>query len=159
MALLTHDERRRMRYTPEQIYDLVADIERYPQFLPWLAGARLTRRVGDAQHWELLIGYKMLRERFTSEVVFDPKRQIRARYLDGPLKHLSTQWSFAPHAEGCEIDFRVEFEFKSRFLGRIIEVFFNEAIVMMTNAFETRARALYGPPSALRAPQAQPGKI
>lgn len=148
MALLSHDERRRLPYTAEQMYDLVADIDRYPQFLPWLSGARLARRVNGAEHWELLIGFKMLRERFTSEVTFDPKRQIKARYLDGPLKHLSTNWTFRPREDGCEIDFQVEFEFRSRLLGRIIEVFFNEAIVMMTNAFETRARALYGIPGA-----------
>jgi coenzyme Q-binding protein COQ10 len=159
MALLTHDERRRLPYSAEQMYDLVADIERYPQFLPWLAGARLTRRVGEAQHWELLIGYKMLRERFTSEVTYEPKRMIRARYLDGPLKHLSTEWRFTPVADGCDVDFRVEFEFRSRLLGRIIEVFFNEAIVMMANAFETRARSLYGAARIARAGQPQPGKI
>lgn len=146
MAVLSHDERRRLPYTAEQMYDLVADIDRYPQFLPWLAGARLARRIDGAEHWELLIGYKMLRERFTSEVTYEPKRVINARYLDGPLKHLSTNWIFAPVEGGCEIDFKVEFEFRSRLLGRIIEVFFNEAIVMMTNAFETRARALYGIP-------------
>jgi coenzyme Q-binding protein COQ10 len=144
MATLSHDERRRMPYSAEQMYDLVAAIDRYPQFLPWLSGARLARRVNGAEHWELLIGFKMLRERFLSEVIFEPKRRINARYLDGPLKHLTTNWTFQPVEGGCEIDFQVEFEFKSRLLGRIIEVFFNEAIVMMTNAFESRARALYG---------------
>ncbi len=141
----THAEKRLLPYTPEQLFDLVADIERYPEFLPWCVGARVRERQGNEIVSDLLIGYKMVRERFTSRVVLHKPDRIDVSYSEGPFKYLTNHWLFIRQDDGsCLIDFYVDFEFKSRFLQKIIEVFFNEAVKRMVGAFETRAHQLYG---------------
>jgi coenzyme Q-binding protein COQ10 len=141
----THAERRRLPYSPEQLFDLVADVERYPEFLPWCVGARVRERTPGLVVADLLIGYRMVRERFTSRVILDRPGRIDVSYSDGPFRYLDNHWLFQPEPDGgCTIDFFVDFEFRSRMLQKIIEVLFNEAVRRMVGAFETRARNLYG---------------
>jgi coenzyme Q-binding protein COQ10 len=141
----THAERRFLPYTPEQLYDLVADVERYPEFLPWCLAARIRKREGDTVIAELAIGIKMVRERFTSTVVLHPKYRIDVTYAEGPFKYLSNRWLFEPAPGGVTVDFYVDFEFRNRVLQKIMEVVFGEAVRRMVAAFEIRARQLYGP--------------
>jgi coenzyme Q-binding protein COQ10 len=143
----THAERRRLPYTAEQLFALVADVERYPEFLPWCLGARIRERNATTITADLLIGFKMVRERFTSKIVLDPPRGIDVSYSEGPFRYLDNHWTFEPQADGgCIIDFYVDFEFRSRMLQKIIGLLFNEAVRRMVAAFETRARQLYGAP-------------
>ena len=141
-----HAEQRQLPYRPEQLFDLVADIERYPEFLPWCLGARVTRRDGNVIHADLIIGFRMIRERFKSRVTLDrPALRIDVAYLDGPFKYLNNHWIFEPMPGGqTRLDFFVDFEFRSALLSRLIGVLFNEAVRRMVAAFETRARQLYG---------------
>jgi coenzyme Q-binding protein COQ10 len=151
----THAERRVLPYRPEQMFDLVADIERYPEFLPWCVGSRIRAREGNVIVADLIIGFKMIRERFTSRVRLDrPGLSIDVTYAEGPFRYLSNHWSFEslPN-EGCRIDFYVDFEFRSHMLQKIIGVLFNEAVRRMVAAFEARARRLYG--DAIAVPTAQ----
>ena len=144
----THDERRVIGYSPEQIYALVADVERYPEFLPWCIAARIRRRDENLMVADLVIGFKMVRERFTSHVKLDPAaRCIDVRYAEGPFKYLDNHWVFEDHPEGCVIDFYVDFEFRSRLLQKMMEALFHEAVRRMVRAFETRAHDLYGEPA------------
>jgi coenzyme Q-binding protein COQ10 len=141
----THAERRVLPHTPQQLYDLVADVERYPEFLPWCVAARIKTREERRLLADLVIGYKMVRERFTSDVKLSPEAlRIDVAYTEGPFKYLNNHWIFNPVEGGTEIDFYVDFEFNNRFLQKIIEVFFNEAVKRMVGAFETRALQLYG---------------
>lgn len=141
----THAEKRILPYRPEQMYDLVAGVEHYPVFLPWCIGARIRERNDNLLVADLIIGFKMFRERFTSRVTLDPaKQRIDVAYSEGPFKYLKNHWIFRPHAQGCEIDFFVDFEFRNRLLQKTIELLFGEAVRRMVAAFETRAEALYG---------------
>jgi coenzyme Q-binding protein COQ10 len=145
----THAERRVVPYTPEQMFDLVAAVERYPEFLPWCVAARINRREGNVLWADLVIGFKLFRERFSSRVTLDrAARHIDVAYEKGPLKHLNNHWLFEPHPQGCLIDFYVDFEFHSKVLQKAIGLLFNEAVQRMVGAFEKRATALYGPPAA-----------
>ncbi len=140
----THAEKRVLPYTPAQMFDLVADVAAYPEFLPWCIAVRVRKREGHVVTADLVIGFKMFRERFTSRVTLDRPRRIDVQYIQGPLKYLNNHWLFAPHPEGVEIDFSVDFEFHSRILEKLIGTLFNEAFRRMVGAFETRARVLYG---------------
>jgi coenzyme Q-binding protein COQ10 len=143
----THSERRVLPYTPQQLFDLVADIERYPEFLPWCVATRITERSDDRLVSEMVIGFKMFRERFVSRVKLDREgHRIDVSYAEGPFKYLTNHWLFEAHPRGCMIDFFVEFEFRSRLLQKVIQVLFHEAVRRMVGAFEARARDLYGPP-------------
>ena len=145
----THDERRVIGHSPRQLYDLVADVERYPEFLPWCMAARVRRREGNVVVADMVIGFKMIRERFTSRVTVDPERlRVDVAYLDGPFRHLDNHWIFEDHPEGCLIDFYVDFAFRSKILQGMMEALFHEAVRRMVAAFETRAHALYGAPEA-----------
>jgi coenzyme Q-binding protein COQ10 len=141
----THAEQRLLPYSAEQLFDLVADVERYPEFLPWCLGARVRTREANIITADLLIGFKMVRERFTSRVVLDRPGNLHVSYTEGPFRYLNNHWRFLPRPEGgCIIDFYVDFEFRSRVLQKIIGVLFNEAVRRMVGAFEARARQLYG---------------
>ena len=143
----THAEKKLLPYTREQLFDLVADIERYPEFLPWCVGARIRERKDNEILGDLLIGYKMVRERFTSRVVLSRPDRIDVSYSEGPFKYLHNHWLFLPQPNGATlIDFYVDFEFRSKMLQKIMEMFFNEAVKRMVAAFETRAHKLYGEP-------------
>ncbi len=145
--MATHAERRALPYTQEQMYALVADVERYPEFLPWCRAARITRRDGDVLYADLVIGFKVFRERFTSKVTLNPPDSVHVEYINGPMRHLNNHWRFEPHDKGCIIDFYVDFEFRSALLQAAIGLLFNEAVRRMVAAFEARARVLYGSPA------------
>ncbi len=141
----THAERRIVPYAPEQLYALVSEVDRYPEFLPWCLAARIRKREGALLVADLVIGYKMVRERFTSRVNLDPAAmRIDVTYAEGPFRYLNNHWRFYQHPGGCEIDFYVDFEFRSRILRKMIGPLFNEAVRRMVAAFEARARDLYG---------------
>ncbi|MBB3264255.1 coenzyme Q-binding protein COQ10 [Azospirillum sp. OGB3] len=141
----THAEKKVLPYTPEQMYRLVADVEKYPEFLPWCLAARIRRHEGDVMFADLVIGFKMVRERFTSRVELDEaNRRINVQYTEGPFQYLNNHWIFTPHEGGVCVDFYVDFEFRSKMLQKIMGVLFNEAVRRMVQAFETRANQLYG---------------
>ena len=152
----THAEKRALPYTKEQLFDLVADVERYPEFLPWCLASRIRKREGDTITADLLIGFRMVRERFTSKVVLDRPGRIDVSYSEGPFRYLNNHWLFSTMADGrtC-IDFDVDFEFRSALLQKLIGLLFNEAVRRMVAAFEARARELYGP-GTTAAPAARP---
>ena len=140
----THAERRRLPYSAEQLYALVADVESYPKFLPWCVAARIKQRQDNVAIADLVIGFKMLREKFTSKVTLGPHR-VDVEYIDGPFKYLNNHWIFEPQPDGgCVIDFHVDFEFRSKMLQTIMGALFNEAVKVMVGAFEKRARQIYG---------------
>ncbi len=145
--MLKHLEQRHLPYTPEQMFALVADVGRYQEFLPWCIASRVNRRDGDNVFYaDLVVGYKMFRERFSSKVVLTPPSEIRIEYLKGPLKNLKNRWQFIRQPDNtCLIDFAVEFEFSNVALQTLANMFFNEVVKRMVGAFETRAQALYGP--------------
>lgn len=141
----THAEKKVLPYTPEQMYALVAEVERYPEFLPWCLGTRIRRREGNVLFADLIIGFKMVRERFTSRVELNEAgRRIDVQYTDGPFQYLNNHWIFDPHEQGCCVDFYVDFEFRSKMLQKIMGMLFNEAVRRMVQAFENRAHQLYG---------------
>ncbi len=138
-----------MPYTARQMYDLVADVASYPQFLPWCAAARITSVVpvqgGREMTADLVVSFKVFREKFASQVALaDEAMTIETRYLDGPFKYMHSTWSFEDRSDGgCDVSFFVDFEFKNRVLQGIIGVVFNEAMHRIVRAFETRAKTLY----------------
>ncbi len=141
----THAEQRAMPYSCEQMYDLVAGVDKYPEFLPWCLASRITKREGNVFYADLIIGYKMIREKFGSRVTALRPDHVHVEYLSGPMKHLSNHWRFLPQPDGtCIIDFYVDFEFKNPVLQKLIAVFFEEAVKRMVGAFEARAQQLYG---------------
>ncbi len=139
-----HSETRFLPYTPQQLYALVLDIERYPEFLPWCVAARILERGDDWLRADLIAGYKAIREKFTSEVQLTPNRRIEVRYISGPLKQLSNVWCFDPAPGGCNLGFELSFSFKTALLSNLFEMFFEQALKRMAAAFEARAHQLYG---------------
>ncbi len=144
----THAERKILPYSPEQMFDLVADVGKYPSFLPWCAGARVRSHTETELVADLTIGFGPFRESFTSRVALDRPNSVGVKYENGPFRYLNNQWAFKPNPKGCEVNFFVEFEFKSRLLQSAIGVVFNEAVRRMVNAFLKRARDVYGAPPA-----------
>lgn len=148
----THAEKRTVPYTAEEMYALIADVARYPEFLPWCAAARVreTRELpdgsGTVMDADLVISFKVYREKFGSRVTLRPEaRTIDVEYLDGPFRYLQNHWHFRPVEGGrCEVDFFVDFEFKSAILQKLIGLVFHEAMVRIVRAFERRAEQLYG---------------
>jgi coenzyme Q-binding protein COQ10 len=145
----THAERQVVPYTPEQLFDLVADVGKYPQFLPWCIGARVRGQSAAGLVADLTIGFGPFRESFTSRVTLDRPNRVQVRYENGPFRYLNNQWDFRPHQNGTEVAFFVDFEFRSRILQAAIGVVFNEAVRRMVNAFLKRARDVYGTPHAV----------
>jgi coenzyme Q-binding protein COQ10 len=140
----THAERKHLPYTVEQMFDLVADVEKYGDFLPWCVACRVTKNDGDVLEADLIIGYKMFREKFKSRVILDRPEEIRVDYLSGPLKSLSNQWTFIRNSDNtCTIDFYVDFEFKNPMLQGLVSMFFDKVVSRMVSAFEKRADDLY----------------
>jgi coenzyme Q-binding protein COQ10 len=136
-------------HTPEQMFDLVADVERYPEFLP-LCNGLVVRSRKDRDGKTLLVadmtvGYKAIRETFTTQVLLNKaEHAIDVQYIDGPFKYLDNRWRFQPAADGgCTIDFFIDYEFKSRILGALMDSMFDRAFRMFTDAFETRAAKIY----------------
>ncbi|AVO39439.1 type II toxin-antitoxin system RatA family toxin [Pukyongiella litopenaei] len=146
----THSETRTLPYRAQQMYDLVADVAAYPEFLPWCVAARVRQVVpqGDAQVMEadLVIGFQVFRERFGSRVTLWPDRKrIDTEYLDGPFRYMRSNWAFADLPDGrCEVSFFVDFEFRNAILQKMIGVVFHEAMHRIVAAFEARAKELHG---------------
>ena len=146
----SHSESRPLPYTAQQMYDLVADVGSYPKFLPWTAAARVRRvtEQGDGSKLmeaDLVISFKVFRERFGSRVVLWPdEKKIETEYLDGPFKYMRSNWRFEEVEEGCIVHFDVDFEFKNMILQKAAGLFFYEAMQRIVRAFETRAKELYG---------------
>ncbi len=163
-----HSETRSLPWTARQMYDLVADVERYPEFLPWTAAARIRSRSpgpegAEVLEADLVISFKVFRERFGSRVTLWPEAgRIDTEYLDGPFRYMRSNWGFrdlpagadggadggAGGGGGCEVSFFVDFEFRNPILQRIIGAVFGEAMARIVRAFEKRAAELYGPGSA-----------
>lgn len=144
-----HHETRVLPYSAQQMYNLVADVANYPKFLPWTAAARIRSTTDAGDHSvmlaDLVISFKVFRERFGSKVVLWPdKMRIDTAYLDGPFKHMESCWQFADVEGGCEVKFDVDFEFRNKLLQGAAGMFFNEAMQRVVRAFERRAAELYG---------------
>lgn len=138
-------EQRRLPYGAEQMFDLVADVDKYPEFLPWVVATRVRSHSETEMVADMLVGFKALREKFTSHVTLDRPDHIRVQYVDGPLRDLDNHWTFTPLEDGgCEIDFAVDFVFKSRMFEALAGQYFDRAFRKMVAAFETRADELYG---------------
>ncbi|BAV45243.1 ubiquinone-binding protein [Mesorhizobium sp. 113-1-2] len=140
---------RRVAHTPQQMFALVADVEAYPQFLPLCEALTVRSRKERDGRTVLLadmsIGYKAIRETFTTQVLLKPdEKTIDVKYIDGPFKYLSNIWRFDPAGSGCEVHFFIDYEFKSRILGVLMGTMFDRAFRMFAEAFEKRADVIYG---------------
>ncbi len=141
----THAEKRHLPYSQKQLFDLVAEVHRYPEFLPWCTACRITKREGKVFFADLVVRFKVFTERFESKVTLHEHEQVDVEYIDGPFRYLNNHWRFIPKDDGsCVIDFFVDFEFRSKVLQALIGLLFNEAVSRMVSAFEARARDLYG---------------
>lgn len=144
-----HSETKTLPYSADQMYDLVADVASYPEFLPWTAAARIRSVTDKGDHTEMLadlvISFKVFRERFGSRVLLWPEaKRIDTAYIEGPFKHLESTWSFAAVPGGCDVSFEVDFEFRNKLLQGAAGMFFNEAMQRIVRSFERRAAVLYG---------------
>ena len=145
----TYSETRVLPYSPDKIFALVVDIEKYPEFLPWCRAARVLSRSKDSFLGELVISFSHMTERYTSRVIptppiADKEGWIEVVLVNGPFKHLTNHWRFVPHADGTELHFTVDFEFKSKLLNTLMGGMFTRASEKMVGAFMDRAKALYG---------------
>ena len=141
----THAEKRVLQHSQDHLYQMVADVEQYPQFLPWCTALRIRSRSEEQVTADMMIGFKIFREKFTTRVTFSPPDRIDVEYLNGPFRYLNNHWIFIPQDEGsCMVDFYVDFEFHSKILQKTIGLVFNEAVQKMIGAFESRADDLYG---------------
>ena len=140
-----HSETRRLPYTPEQMFDLVADVRRYPEFLPWVSAMRVRKDTAEETLADMIVGFKGLRETFTSKVTKQHPETIRVEYIEGPLKYLNNDWRFRADGEGgCLVDFSVDFAFKNRMFEMLAGQVFGVALRRMIGAFKERAARLYG---------------
>jgi coenzyme Q-binding protein COQ10 len=140
-----HSETRHLPYTPEQLFDLVADVERYDEFLPWVVAVRIRSSSERETIADLVVGFSAFKERFTSRVVKDRPERICVDYIEGPLKYLHNEWTFERASDGgTNLRFSVDFAFRSRLFESLAGQMFDRALRRMTSAFERRAAALYG---------------
>lgn len=140
-----HHERRSLPHSAEQMYDLVADVKRYPEFLPWVSAIRIRKDIETEMLADMIVGFRSLRETFSSRVVKTPYSSIVVDYLDGPMKHLHNSWNFENVAGGgSTVDFTVDFSFRNRVFEALAGQFFDSALRKMTGAFIERADDLYG---------------
>jgi len=140
-----HSEDRYLPYTPEQLFDLVADVEHYDDFLPWVVAVRVRSSSETETVADLVVGFGAFKERFTSRVVKERPKRICVDYIEGPLKYLHNEWRFERAADGgADVHFSVDFAFKSRLFESLAGAMFDRALRRMINAFEQRAAALYG---------------
>jgi coenzyme Q-binding protein COQ10 len=144
----THSETKILKYKPEQMFDLVADVNSYPKFLPWCSAARIHSRnmidKNEILEADLVISFKVFREKFASKVtLIRSENQILTEYIDGPFKRMHSTWHFKGLECGSEVSFYVDFEMKNAVLQKIVGVVFNEAMQRVLSAFENQAKALY----------------
>jgi len=140
-----HSETRNICYSPEQMFDMVADVGRYQEFLPWVAATRVRSDTPNLMIADLVVGFKAIKETFTSRVAKQRPSSLTVDYIEGPLKYLHNSWSFAPDGNGgTDIQFCVDFAFKSRLFESLAGQMFDRALRRMIGAFEQRAHDLYG---------------
>ena len=140
-----HSETRHLPYTPDQLFDMVADVARYDEFLPWVVAVRIRSSSETETVADLVVGFNAFKERFTSRVTKRRPTEITVDYIEGPLKYLKNEWQFEAAPEGgTNVFFSVDFAFKSRIFEALAGQMFDRALRRMTGAFETRAAALYG---------------
>ncbi len=141
--MISHRETRFIPYPAALMYRVVADVEQYPQFLPWVVALRVLARRDNGLTAEMAVGYGGLRERYTSDVKLDPvAHTIDVVQSKGPFKTLENHWRFTPQGHGCEVEFSILFEFKSRLLHGVAGHAFEKVMLKMADAFEARAAAL-----------------
>ena len=141
---MKHEERRIIKHTPSNLFKLVSDVQRYPEFLPWCLGARVRKNLKNNFEADLIIGFKIYKEIYSSEISLDNiNKKIIVNYKDGPFEYLENYWVFKDNKNGCEVQFMVDFKFKSIFLQTLMETLFSEAARRMVGAFEKRANELY----------------
>ena len=147
-----YKEKRVLPYTPEQLFSLVADVGRYPEFLPWILSTRLSDMSNHSSTFssptqftaDVDVGYKIVRESYRSRVLLTPFERIDIEYISGPFKHLHNYWAFKPQANNTVlVDFFIDFEFKSSMLHMVMQPLFSEAVSRLITAFETRAKNIY----------------
>ena len=140
-----HTETRNLCYTPEQMYDLVADVKSYAAFLPWVAAVRIRSDSDTLMVADLVVGFGSFKETFASRVTKHRPTDIKVDYIEGPLKYLTNSWKFEPDGKGgTDVDFCVDFAFKSRIFEALAGQMFDRALRRMIGAFEERAHQLYG---------------
>ncbi|MHA6317439.1 type II toxin-antitoxin system RatA family toxin [Altererythrobacter sp. CAU 1778] len=138
-------ETRQLPYSCEQMFDLVADVDSYGEFLPWVIATRVREDSDTEMTADMLVGFKAIREKFTSRVIKRRPEFIEVQYVDGPMRDLDNVWEFRPLDDGgCEIDFRVDFTFRNRMFEALAGQYFDRAFRKMMSAFEARAAELYG---------------
>ena len=143
---------RRVKHSPGEMFALVADVEKYPQFLPLCEGLTVRRRTpreggGEVLLADMTVGYKAIRETFTTQVLLNrAERAIDVKYIDGPFRYLDNRWRFVAAGEGgCDVHFFIDYEFKNKILGSIMGAMFERAFRMFAEAFEARAAKIYSP--------------
>jgi coenzyme Q-binding protein COQ10 len=138
-----HSEKRTLPYSAEMMYAIVADVKRYPEFLPWILEADIIKQTEQGFLADLTVGYKLFQDTYRSEVILTPQERVEIRYVKGPFKHLHNHWVFSPaSSNSVHIDFFIDFEFQSSFFQSMIQSVFTEAVKKMVTAFEDRAKAL-----------------
>ncbi|MEG3086331.1 type II toxin-antitoxin system RatA family toxin [Sphingomonas sp. PB4P5] len=151
-----HSETRRLPYSCEQMFDLVADVGRYAEFLPWVTAIRVRSNSETEMLADMIVGFKGLRETFTSKVEKQRPSHLSVDYIDGPLKYLRNDWTFRPDGEhGCFVDFTVDFAFKNRVFEMLAGQVFGSALRKMIGAFEERAAVLYASSGGISSSSAQ----
>ena len=141
---MKHEERRVINHTPSNLFKLVSDVKKYPEFLPWCLGARVKNNKKDSFDADLIIGFKIYKEIYSSQIFLDNiNKKIIVNYKSGPFEYLQNHWIFNENKKGCEVEFMVNFKFKSVFLQTLMETLFAEAVKRMVSAFEKRANQLY----------------
>ena len=139
-----HSETRFLPYTPDQLFDLVADVANYDKFLPWVVAVRVRSSSQEETIADLVVGFNAFKERFTSRVVKERPAKICVDYIEGPLKYLHNEWKFHPASSGTDVHFSVDFAFRSRLFESLAGAMFDRALRRMIGAFEQRAAELYG---------------
>lgn len=137
-------ETRRLHWSPEQMFDLVADVARYGEFLPWVVATRVKSDSETEMVADMLVGFNALREKFTSRVIKQRPLRIEVIYIDGPMRDLDNVWEFKPIPGGCEVEFHVDFTFRNAMFEKLAGKYFDRAFRKMVGAFEVRAEELYG---------------
>ena len=138
-------ETRRLPYSAEQMFDLVVDVGKYSEFLPWVVATRVRDETPTSLTADMLVGFKALREKFTSKVEMERPHTLRVQYIDGPMRDLDNCWVFRDVGDNhCELDFSVDFAFKNRMFEALAGQYIDRAFRKMVAAFETRAQELYG---------------
>ena len=141
---MRHEESRVINHSPLNLFKLVSDVKRYPEFLPWCLGARVKNNSKNNFDADLIIGFKIYKEIYSSQVILDHvNKKIIVNYKNGPFEHLDNYWIFKDNMKGCEVEFMVDFKFKSVFLQTLMETLFSEAVRRMVGAFEKRANELF----------------